>query len=84
MAGESTFYIDTTIVNPACHSYVSTLWSDVIEIATAEDKKRANKYSPYFATQVPSLDINKLIPFVIETCGKFGIEGDFFWKKLKL
>jgi hypothetical protein len=85
LAGESTFFIDVTIVNPACHSYVLTLHSDEIDLVAANNaaKKKRDKYAPHFALQEPALDINKLVPFVIESSGKFGSEAEQFLEKLK-
>jgi hypothetical protein len=85
LSGESTFYIDVTIVNPACHTYVRSQRSDLYDLATAKfaECKKKDKYSPYFINQDPVIDMRKFVPFVIETSGKLGEEAEAFLLKVK-
>jgi hypothetical protein len=85
LQGESTTYLDITIVNPACYTYVRTLLSDQIELATATnaEARKREKYAPILGLQVPIIDMSKFVPFVIETTGRFGKEAESFLKKLK-
>ncbi len=41
-ANELIFFIDVTIVSPACHSYVLTLHSDDSDLVTANNAAKKN------------------------------------------
>ena len=85
LAGEAKFYIDVNVSNPAARSYVTQLQSDTIPYATSKhsEQMKRNKYATVFARQNPPIAMTQFVPFIMETTGRIGQEGETFLEKLK-